>query len=155
MPETVDSGTFSEDPLVGALFALEIQGVINGYFTECSGLGSETGVTEQKVTTDDGRTVIVKVPGLSTWQDITLKRGITSDMQIWEWRKQVEEGDIAGARHDGSIIMFDQELQPKARWDFTRAWPSRISGPALKADTDEFGIEEIVLVHEGIQRVDA
>ena len=155
MATTSDSGALTEDPLVGATFSLEVQGILRGQFTECSGLGSETGVTEQKVTGDDGRTIIVKVPGLAVWQDITLKRGITSDMQIWDWRKQVEEGNIDDARHDGSIIMFDQQLNPAARWDFVRAWPSKISGPALSADSEEFGIEEIVIVHEGIKRVDA
>jgi hypothetical protein len=41
-----------EDPLVGFHFGIEIQGAVSGYFTECSGLGSEQEVIEHKVTTE-------------------------------------------------------------------------------------------------------
>ena len=40
MPSSVD--TSREDPIVGFHFALDVQGVIKGYFTEVSGIGSET-----------------------------------------------------------------------------------------------------------------
>jgi hypothetical protein len=33
------------------------------------------------------------------------------------------------------------------------AWPSKISGPAPKADGNEIGIEEIILVCEYTERV--
>ena len=35
-----------EDPLTGFHFAVDVQGVIKGFFTECSGLGSEHEVIE-------------------------------------------------------------------------------------------------------------
>ena len=31
-----------EDPLLGFNFSLELEGAMAGYFTECSGIGSET-----------------------------------------------------------------------------------------------------------------
>ena len=61
MPSTVDTGR--EDPLVSFNFMLEIQGVISGYFTEVSGIGSETETVEQKVITEKGVQVVLKVPG--------------------------------------------------------------------------------------------
>lgn len=151
MTQAVD--TSREDPLVGCRFKVDVGGVITGYFTECSGLGSETDIIEQKVVNEKGVEVVMKVPGRLKWGDITLKRGITSDMQIWNWRKKVEEGDVDGARRNGSIVMYDQSLAERARWDFMNAWPSKVSGPAPKADSNEIGIEELVLVHEYIKRV--
>ena len=151
MTQAVD--TSREDPLVGCRFKVDVGGVITGYFTECSGLGSETDIIEQKVVNEKGVEVVIKVPGRLKWGDITLKRGITSDMQIWNWRKKVEEGDVDGARRNGSIVMYDQSLAERARWDFMNAWPSKVSGPAPKADSNEIGIEELVLVHEYIKRV--
>jgi phage tail-like protein len=73
-------------------------------------------------------------------------------MDIWEWRKQVEDGDVESARRDGSIIMYDQQLQPVARWNFERAWPSKVSGPSVKSDSNEIGIEELTIAHEYIER---
>lgn len=150
MTQAID--TSREDPLVGCRFKVDVGGVITGYFTECSGLGSETEIIESKVVNEKGVEVVMKVPGRLKWGDITLKRGITSDMQIWDWRKKVEEGDVEGARRNGSIVMYDQSLGERARWNFMNAWPSKVSGPTPKADSNEIGIEELVIVHEYITR---
>jgi phage tail-like protein len=150
MPEAVD--TSREDPLIAHHFMLDVGGKITGYFTEVSGLGSETEVIEQKVVNDKGVEVVLKIPGRLKWGDITLKRGITTNMDLWQWRKMVEDGDVAGARTNGSIVMFDQDLAEAARWDFLNAWPSKLTGPAPKADSNEIGVEELILVHEYIVR---
>lgn len=141
-----------EDPLVGFHFGVDIQGAVKGYFTECSGLGSEHEKIEHKVVTEKGQEVVVVIPGRLKWGDITLKRGITSSMDIWEWRKKVEDGDVEGARKDGSIVMFDHKLKEVARWNFRRAWPLKVTGPAVKSDSNEIGIEELTIVHEYIKR---
>jgi phage tail-like protein len=142
-----------EDPLVGFHFAVDIQGVIKGFFTECSGLGSENEAIEQKVTNEKGQEVVIKLPGRLKWENITLKRGITSSMDIWNWRKKVEDGDVEGARQNGSIVMFDQKLKEVARWNFERAWHLKVTGPQPKSDGNEIGIEELTITHEYIKRV--
>jgi phage tail-like protein len=141
-----------EDPLVSFHFAVDIQGVVQGFFTECSGLGSETEIVEHKVV-KDGIEVVMKIPGRLKWENIVLKRGITSNMDIWTWRKQVETGDVAGARRDGSIVMFDQTLSEVARWNFIRGWPSKVTGPSVKSDSNEIGVEELTITHEYIERI--
>jgi phage tail-like protein len=140
------------DPLVGFHYAIEVQGVINGYFTECSGIGSEHEVIEHKIVDEKGRESIHKIPGRLKWENVSLKRGITSNMDIWDWRDQVVEGDVDGARRNGSIVMFNQKLDEVARWNFENAWPIKVSGPSMKADSNEFGIEEVVITHEGLYR---
>ena len=142
-----------EDPLLGFNFGIDVGGAVKGYFTEVGGLGSENEIVEQKVINEKGIEVVLKIPGRLKWGDVTLKRGITSNMDLWEWRKQVEDGQVAGARKNGSIIMYDRELKEAARWNFVNAWPSKISGPTPKADSNEIGIEELTIVHEFIQRV--
>ncbi len=140
-----------QDPAVSFLFAIDIQGVVKGYFTECSGLGSEHEVVEHKVVGKTGDQ-IMKIPGRLKWENITLKRGLTDSLDIWNWRKQVEDGKVEDARKNGSIIMMDQELKELARWNFERAWPTKVSGPALKTDSNEIGVEELVIAHERIWR---
>jgi len=142
-----------EDPLVSFHFMIDIQGQITGYFSEVNGLGSESEVIEQKVVTDKGIEVVKKIPGRLKWGDITLKRGITSNLDMWAWRQKVEEGKVGEARKNGSIVMFDQELAEKARWNFVNGWPSKISGPVPKSDSNEIGIEELTITHELIKRV--
>lgn len=151
MPATTDA--VSGDPLVSFNFAVEISGVVTGYFTEASGLGSEHEVIEHKIVTPEGREIIRKIPGRLKWGDITLKRGITKNMDFWEWRKQVEDGKVAEARRNGSIVMMDETYSEVARWNFVAGWPSKVSGPTPNTTSNEVGVEEITIVHEGITRV--
>ncbi|MBL7208503.1 MAG: phage tail protein [Dehalococcoidia bacterium] len=140
-----------KDPLASFSFYVDIQGAVVGTFKECSGLGSETELIEAKET-DKGRLVYMKMPGALKWENISLKRGITDSMDVWEWRKKVEEGDMSGARKNGSIIMYDQTNNEIARWNFSDGWPRKVSGPSFNAENNEIGIEELEIVHEGIAR---
>ena len=145
-------GARATDPLVSFHFSLEVQGAVTGFFTEISGLGSETEIVEHKVVTPAGQEVVQKIPGRLKWTEITLKRGVTAEMDMWKWRKLVEDGNITNARKNGSIVMYDEALKEIARWNFTNGWPSKISGPQLQSDSNAYGIEELTIVHEGIIR---
>ena len=142
-----------EDPLVGFNFMIDVAGHITGYFTEVSGLGSETDTIESKVVNDKGVEVVLKIPGRLKWGDITLKRGITTNLDMWDWRQLVVDGKVKDARSNASVVMFDREGDEAARWDITNAWPLKISGPSPKADSNEIGIEELTITHEAIKRV--
>jgi phage tail-like protein len=145
------------DPLISFHFGLDVGSFIAGaIFTEVSGLGSETEVTEYKTVSGQGSDhigYIQKIPGRLKWESITLKRGITSNtMDAWKWRKMVEDGNVEGARSNGTITMFDDTGAISAQWNFVRGWPSKITGPSIKSDSNEVGIEEMTIVHEGIVR---
>lgn len=147
--------TRDSDPLVSFNFALEVDGPVNvtGYFTEVSGIGSENEVVEHKVVNDHGQEIVQKLPGRLKFGDVTLKRGLTNNMSFWDWRQKVEEGQMDEARANCSIIMFDRNYEPVARWDLENAWPVKVSGPSLSASSNDFGVEELVLTHEGMKRV--
>lgn len=141
------------DPLITFLFSVDVQGQITGYFQECSGIGSENEVVDHKVTMGKGYEYVQKIPGRVKYSDVTLKRGIADDMEIWDWRQMVVDGKMDKARKNCSITMYDRDYKPAAKWDLVNAWPSKVTGPAAKADSNEFGVEEMVLVHEGMKRV--
>jgi phage tail-like protein len=141
------------DPLVSAFFTIDFGGAVKGAFRECTGLGSENEVVESKASGDKGKFIIKKIPGRMKWNNIVLKRGITDAMDMWEWRKLVEEGKVKEARKNGSIIMYNQLNEAVARWDFVEAWPNKLSGPTANATNNEVGIEELEITHEGYKRV--
>jgi phage tail-like protein len=142
-----------QDPLVSSWFGVEFQGEVVGAFRECSGLGSENEVVEYKASGPKGEYIIKKVPGRLKWNNITLKRGITDAMDMWKWRKLVEQGKIEGARKNGTITMYNQQGDAVAKWNFINAWPSKLSGPSANASNNEVAIEELELTHEGYERV--
>jgi phage tail-like protein len=140
------------DPLIGFQFSLECAGMITGFFSEVGGVGSENEVIEHKIVDKAGHESVQKLPGRLKWTDISLKRGITDNMQVWEWRQMVVDGQIGKARKNCTITMFDRDYKPAAKWDLFNAWPSKVTGPSFKSDSNEFGIEEVTLVHEGMKR---
>jgi phage tail-like protein len=144
-----------EDPLVTSWFGVEFQDGVTGAFRECTGFGSENEVVEYKASGPKGQYIIKKVPGRMKWNNITLKRGITSTTDMWKWRQMVEDGELEKARKNGSVVMFNQSGKAIARWDFVNAWPSKLSGPSANANANEVGIEELEITHEGYKRVDA
>jgi phage tail-like protein len=142
----------TEDPLLGFNFMLELEGAVAGYFTEVTGIGSEHEVIEQKVVDTQGHEIVRKIPGRLKFTDISLKRGITSDLKIWEWRDFAVKGDMKSARKNCTITMLDRAYSPVAVWHFHNAWPSKVTGPSLKSDSNEIGVEELTIVHEGMYR---
>ena len=141
------------DPLVGFQFSLTVEGV-TGFFTEVSGIGSENAVATHKVVTDAAKEVTIQVPGRVEWGEITFKRGLTEDTQFWDWREMVVLGDTEGARKDITIEMYNRAYEPVVSWTAYNAWPSKISGPSIASDSNDFAIEELTIVHEGLYRDD-
>lgn len=141
------------DPGIAYAFQVDFGGMLVGMFTEVSGLGSETEVIEHKVVDENGNDLVQILPGRLKYNAISLKRGITTNMDAWDWRKMVEDGNVDGARMNGSIIMLDQSGNPMARWDVTGAWPSKCTGPQFQSDSNSFAVEEMEIRVETCERV--
>jgi len=142
-----------EDPLVAFKFGLEIEGKLSGFFTSVTGIGSESEVIEHKIVNPDtGETIIQKIPGRMAWTDITLKRGVTSSIDIWEWRQQVVDGKVDDARTNCSVTAYNQANEEIARWNLDNAWPSKVVGPEMDSGSQDYMVEEVTIVHEGMAR---
>jgi phage tail-like protein len=141
-----------KDPLVSAWFGVEFQGQIKGAFRECSGFGSENALVEYKASGEKGEFVIIHIPGRIKWNDITLKKGVTDNLELWKWRQLVEQGKVKEARKNGSITMYSTDGKEMARWNLVNAWPSKLTGPVQNANSNEVATEEIVITHEGYTR---
>ena len=137
------------DPYRSFNFLVELDGIAQASFTECSGLGSTTEVIENREGGDN--TTVRKLPGKTTYTDITLKWGLTDSTELWRWRRMVIDGQVQ--RKNGSIVVFDLANRTEVvRWNFVNAWPSKWDGPSLNAMGNEVAVESLVLAHEGISR---
>jgi phage tail-like protein len=140
-----------EDALAGYAFQVEIDGVTIAQFKEVSGLSTEIQIIEHKENKPGSIPVLKKLPGWVKHADITLKRGKTTEKSWWDWIKQVQEGKIDAARRNGSVVLYDYERGEKARWNFTNAWPSKVSLGHLQAGSGEVAVEECTIVTEGLE----
>ena len=135
------------DPYKAFNFLVEIDGIAHAVFSEVTGLESETAVIEYRA---GGENVVRKLPGLTKFGNITLKRGITQDAELWNWRKSIVEGEID--RRNGSIILLDDQRTEVVRWHFREGWICKWEGPTLNAKANEVAIETIEIAHEGLER---
>src|SRR5688572_5197182 len=109
----------TKEPSPGSFFTLNLGGKeASGMFREVSGLDSETDVVEQKSVDAKGLPVVRKVPGAVKWSNITLKRGVDSNLDLWKWREIVVQKGPTEARVDGFIELVDYVGTPIARWTF-------------------------------------
>jgi phage tail-like protein len=137
------------DPYRNFNFLVELDGIAQASFTECSGLGSTTEVIETREGGDN--TTVRKLPGKTSYSDITLKWGLTASTELWDWRQQVVEGDVV--RKNGSIVVFDLDNHTEvARWNFVSAWPTRWESSAFSAKGNDVSVDTLVLAHEGLSR---
>lgn len=147
------SDAFSGDAVVGFAFQVELEGKVTGYFTEISGLDVEFEVSEFKIMDDKGQSIIRKTPGRATAGEVTIKRGVTTNMDAWAWRKEIENGMVADARTNGTITALSQDLTPVAEWTFERAWPSNITVSSPDAGSSDPVTEELTIQFEALDRV--
>ena len=136
------------DPYAGFNFRVEIDGIASAAFAECSGLSSETDVIEYREGAD--RTLGVrKIPGLTRYANVVLRRGLTANRDLWDWRQLVVDGQVS--RRTVTITLLDETAAPVMRWMLREAWIAKWEGPTFNARTSQVAIETIELVHEGIR----
>jgi phage tail-like protein len=144
--------TFREDPYGGYNFVVIINGVsadgnaVRAGCREVSGLETEVTPIEYRNGNED--ITVRKIPGLKKFTNIMLKRGHTGDLALWNWIRNAMKGQVVRAQ--GSIIMHDENHQPVWRWNFTRGWPCKYTGPGYNAGTAETAIETLEICHEGL-----
>ncbi len=136
------------DPFGQYNFRVEIDGITRAGFKECSGLESTQEAGDYREGTDLGL-VMRKLPGLITYGNITLSRGITTDRSLWDWHKKLTTGNAD--RRNLSIILMDDTGKDGIRWNLRNCWPAKWTGPSLSATTNEVAIETLELAHEGIE----
>jgi phage tail-like protein len=141
-------GTFI-DPYRAYNFKLQIQGVTEGHFTECSGL--EVEVHPIRYREGGAAQVVHVIPGPVSYGDVTLRYGLTSSIELWQWLLTAVRGTVE--RRNVSILMLDSAgALEVVRWDLTNAWPSRWRGAPLDALNKEVAIESLSLVFETMAR---
>ncbi|NER93786.1 MAG: phage tail protein [Symploca sp. SIO1B1] len=135
------------DPYKGYNFWVEWDGIVHAGFSECSGLTATRNAGTYREGTDKNLTQR-QIPGLNTYGNINLKRGMADNKELWEWHKKLQAGETD--RRNLSIILANDFGEEKMRWNLENCWPTTWNGPEFNATSDEVAIESLELVHEGI-----
>jgi phage tail-like protein len=135
------------DPYLGARFFVEIDGVDQGGFSECTGLQAEVEVTDYQEGGNNG--YIHKLVGRTKFTNVVLKRGVSDSTDLWDWFQNVSRGQIE--RKDVSVVLYNSEQTEVRRWNLREAFPAKWVGPAFNATTPAVAIETLELAHHGFE----
>jgi len=138
------------DPLHGFNFRFEVDKTAVAGFREVGGLSFTIDPVEYREG-NDPQLHVRKLTGLRKFSNLTLKRGITKNHDLWNWYRTLLNG--APDRRDGSIVLQDEERNDVLRWNFSNAWITKWEGPAMNATSNDVAIESIELAVERVELV--
>lgn len=134
-----------EDPYRGYNFRVEIDNTTIASFSECSGLSGEGEATDYREGADVLQSVR-KLPALRSYMNITLKRGITSTDELFQWYANIANG--IPDRRNATIILMNELREDVMRWNVENAFVNKYEGASLNATSNDVAIETVELVHE-------
>lgn len=102
-----------------------------------------------------------KSPGRTSFEAVTLERGVTHDVEFERWANKVwnfgsglgSEVSLADFRKDIIIELYNEAGQLAKSWKLFRCWVSEFQAlPELDANANAVAIETIKLENEGWER---
>ena len=138
------------DPLSKYRFRVEIDGIVTAGFMEVEGLNVTIEVIEYREGNDPAMAPSL-IPGLVHYGPLVLRKGITTNTELWEWIEQVISGNMGSARRNLSVIIQDRNGNDIARYNLSEAWPSSYSVGKLDSLGSGTAIEELVIQYEQLE----
>lgn len=127
-------------------------------FMECSGLDGDTMPMEYRDSLlperagNEGSSYVRKLPGMESYPNVVLRRGVTGSPALWFWRKKVRDGERwEDVKANILVNLQNEKHEPVVTWLLQDAWPCKLSGPALNARTNEIAVETLELCCDRIE----
>jgi len=135
-------------PYLNCNFLVEVDGLAVAAFAEVVLPSIEIGVVEYRDGADRVNSVR-KLPGLTKYGNLSLKRGIVGDLELFNWIRGVSQGQPD--RRSVAVVLLDEQRNPVQRWLVRNAVPVRYDGAQLNAKSNEVAIELLELACEGME----
>jgi phage tail-like protein len=146
----------SAEPFTAYTFAVELrlpgkgEPLCQAAFCECDGLELRRTITTLREGGDDGSARLIS--GQESFGRVTLRRGMTSTFDLWEWWERTRRDPAVRASCD--VIVLSPDLaEERVRFRLHRCLPAKLSGPALNATANDIAIESLEIACERIELV--
>ena len=138
-------------PFIAFNFSVEINvpgvsaRVCNASFAECDGLEMTMEVKTIREGGNNNRQI--RLTGPVNYGQVTLKRGMTSSFDLWDWFSSMQR--FPGLRANAEVVLFSADHQDvRARFLLERCVPIKLKAPALNAKDGMVAVEELQLAYE-------
>jgi phage tail-like protein len=134
-------------------FAVEIRvdgvamQICDAAFSECDGLEMTMDVKTIREGGNNGKQI--RLTGALNFGTLTLKRGMTSTFDLWQWfNLMLTKPDT---RADAEVVIFATDGKTeRARFILSRCVPVKLKAPPLNAKDGMVAIEEFQLAYESL-----
>lgn len=132
-------------------FHVEIDQIASAGFQKCSELSVEAAVIEQW---EGGALIPNKSPGRLKFSDVTLERGATKDVDLFQWFKEVADAASGTGLVDEAykrsidIVQRDRDGSELRRWTLFGAWPTKFVAGEWDNTADENTMESVTLAYD-------
>ena len=123
--------------------------VCEAEFSECDGLEMTMEVKTMREGGDNTRQI--HLAGPVSYGQLTLKRGMTKNFDIWDWFEAVQKN--VRLRVNGEVQMLASNLGDRERaknviFTLTGCVPVKVRAPSLNASEGVIAIEELAVAYE-------
>jgi len=137
------------------------QTLCNAAFAECDGLEMSMDVKTIKQGGDNAR--VIHLPGRFSYGQLTLKRGMTTNFDLWDWMAQVRSPEGMGKKATITVILLSSssegglldagEKSPLVSFQLDGCIPIKMRAPSLNAKDGQIAIEEMQIAYEKLARL--
>lgn len=141
-------------PFTAFNFAVEIvrddapDRLVNGSFSECDGL--EITMEIKTIREGGGNNRQIRLGGAAAYGNLTLKRGMTASLDLWQW--MADTLDNPALRANAEVVVFAPDGRTeRARFILSHCMPLKVKAPPLNAKDGLVAIEELQLAYETLR----
>jgi phage tail-like protein len=145
--------TPNNTPFTAFNFLVEIQvdgvsdNVCGAGFSECDGL--EMNITPKTIREGGRNSGPVHLLGPVGYGQLTLKRGMTPNFDLWRWFEKVASPGNGGVRGTAQVVMLAGDgSTEQARFTLTGCLPVKLKSASLNAGSGAIAIEEMQIAYE-------
>jgi len=116
-------------------------------FSDCDGL--EMSMELKTIREGGNNNQPIHLVGPVNYGQLTLKRGMTPTLDLWDWFEKVLQKGQWGLRADGQVVLVAADGKTEqVRFELTGCLPVKIKAPALSAKDGLLAIEEMQIAYE-------
>ena len=146
-------------PFTAFNFSVEINvpflgpALCNASFSECDGLDMTMDV--KTIREGGNNTRQIRMVGAVNYGQVTLKRGMTNNFDLWDWFDAQQQGNPKQLRGDlrgdvDVVVLAADRKQELVRFLLKRCLLTKLKAPALNAKDGVVAIEELQLTFESM-----
>jgi phage tail-like protein len=145
-------------PFTAFNFAVEIEvpglstRICNGAFSECDGL--EVTMDAKTIREGGNNFSPLRLTGPMNLGQLTLKRGMTENFDLWDWLKALQEPGNGKLRATTKVVIMAADGKTeRGHFVLHRCLPTKLKAPPLSAKDGMVAVEELQLVYESLEFV--